>query len=41
MLHVIKANEPLATNQVYAESEDYDFAFGYIRDRCPNAIVKR
>ena len=39
-LRVIKVNEPLAKNQVYVEPGDYDFVFGYIRERCPNATVK-
>ncbi|MBO7673389.1 MAG: hypothetical protein J6S63_00110, partial [Atopobiaceae bacterium] len=34
---VIKVNEPFAKNQVYVEKDDYDFVFGYIRDRCPRA----
>ena len=37
---VIKVNEPLAKNQVYVEPEDYDFVFGYIRERCPRAKVR-
>ena len=39
-LRVIKVNEPMAKNQVYVESGDYDFVFGYIRDHCPNAEVR-
>ena len=39
-LHVIRLGEPLAKNQVYVEAEDYDFVFGYIRKRCPNAKVR-
>lgn len=39
-LRVIKVNEPLAKNQVYVESEDYGFVFGFIHDHCPNADVK-
>ncbi len=39
-LRVIKVNEPLSKNQVYVEPGDYDFVFGFIRDRCPNATVK-
>ena len=39
-LRVIKVNESMAKNQVYVEPGDYDFVFGYIRDRCPNATVK-
>lgn len=37
---VIKVNEPLAKNQVYADGVDYDFVFSYIAERCPNATVK-
>jgi len=37
---VIKVNEPFAKNQVYVEKDDYDFVFGFIRDRCPRAKVK-
>lgn len=37
---VIKVNEPLAKNQVYADGADYDFVFSYIAERCPNATVK-
>ena len=39
-LRVIKANEPLAKNQVYVKPDDYDFVFGSIRDRCPHAKVR-
>lgn len=35
--HTIKVNELLGKNQVYVESADYDFVFGFIRDHCPNA----
>ena len=37
---VIKVNEPLAKNQVYADGADYDFVWNYITSRCPNATIK-
>jgi hypothetical protein len=37
---VIKVNEPLAKNQVYVEKADYEFVYGFIRERCPNAKIK-
>ena len=36
---LIKVNETLFKNQVYAEGEDFDFALDYIVKRCPNAKV--
>ena len=36
---VIKVNEPLAKNQVYAEPQDYDFVWRFITSRCPGAKV--
>lgn len=32
---VIKVNEPLAKNQVYADGRDFDFVLKYISERCP------
>ena len=37
---VIKVNEPLAKNQVYVEKSDYDFVYGFIRERCPHAKLR-
>lgn len=34
--HLIKVNETLAHNQVYAAPEDFDFVAEYIRSHCPN-----
>ena len=36
---LIKVNETLFKNQVYADGEDFDFALDYIVKRCPNAKV--
>ena len=33
--NLIKVNEPFFFNQVYAENEDFDFVFNYIRSHCP------
>ncbi len=33
--HLIKVNETLNKNQVYAEPEDFDFVLDWIRTRCP------
>lgn len=33
--HTIKVNEPFAKNQVYCDSEDFDFVLNYIREHCP------
>ena len=33
--NLIKVNEPFFFNQVYAEDEDFDFVFNYIRSHCP------
>ena len=38
--HLIKVNELLYKNQVYAEDEDFDFVYDYIRTRCPRVISK-
>lgn len=37
---VVKVNETLEKNQVYADGADYDFVFEYICEHCPNATVK-
>lgn len=37
---VIKVNEPLAKNQVYVEKGDYEFVYGFICERCPNAKLR-
>ena len=36
---LIKVNETLFKNQVYADGEDFDFALDYIVKRCPQAKV--
>jgi hypothetical protein len=36
---LIKVNETLFKNQVYADGEDFDLALDYIVKRCPNAKV--
>lgn len=33
--NTIKVNEPLSKNQVYCDSEDFDFLLDYIREHCP------
>ncbi|MBO4872949.1 MAG: hypothetical protein J5496_06005 [Lachnospiraceae bacterium] len=38
--HVIYVNQLLGHNQVYAESEDFDFVRSWIADHCPNAKVR-
>ena len=38
--HLIRLNEKLSRNQVYAEDEDFAFVADYIRTRCRNAKVK-
>ena len=38
--HLIRLNETLSRNQVYAEDEDFAFVAGYIKARCRNAKVK-
>jgi hypothetical protein len=38
--HLIRLNEKLSRNQVYAEDEDFAFVADYIRSRCRNAKVK-
>ena len=35
--HLIKVNGTLSHNQVYCESEDFDFVKNYITSRCPKA----
>lgn len=35
-LHVIKVNELLEKNQVYVQSEDFDFVYDFIISHCPN-----
>ena len=37
--HLIRLNENLNRNQVYAEDEDFAFVADYIRARCRNAKV--
>lgn len=34
--NLIKVNELLEKNQVYATDEDFDFVYDYIRSHCPN-----
>ena len=36
-LHLIKVNQLLERNQVYAQKEDFDFVLDYIRQHCPKA----
>lgn len=36
-LHLIKVNQLLEHNQVYASDEDFDFVYQYIKTRCINA----
>ena len=38
--HLIRLNETLNRNQVYAEDEDFAFVADYIKARCRNAKVK-
>ena len=38
--HLIRVNETLNRNQVYAEDEDFAFVASYIKARCRNAKVK-
>jgi len=38
--HLIRVNEALSRNQVYAEDEDFTFVADYIKARCINAKVK-
>ena len=38
--HLIRLNETLSRNQVYAEDEDFAFVANYIKARCRNAKVK-
>ncbi len=38
--HLIRLNEKLSRNQVYAEDEDFAFVADFIRARCRNAKVK-
>ena len=33
--HTIKVSEPFAKNQIYCDSEDFDFVLNYIREHCP------
>lgn len=35
--NLIKVNERLFRNQVYAEKEDFDFVYNFICEHCPNA----
>lgn len=38
--HLIRLNETLSRNQVYAEDEDFAFVADYIKSRCRNARVE-
>ncbi len=38
--HLIRLNESLSRNQVYAEDEDFAFVADYIKSHCRNAAVK-
>ena len=33
--HTIKVNEAFTKNQIYCDSEDFDFVLNYIREHCP------
>ena len=33
--NTIKVNEPFAKNQIYCDSEDFDFVLNYILEHCP------
>ena len=33
--HTIKVSEPFAKNQIYCDSEDFDFVLNYILEHCP------
>ena len=39
-LHLIKVNQRLDRNQIYAGPEDYDFVWNYITERCVNAKIR-
>lgn len=36
-MHLIKVNQRLNHNQVYARKEDFDFVYSFIKTHCPNA----
>ena len=38
--HLIRVNETLSRNQVYAEEEDFSFVANYLKAHCRNAKVK-
>ena len=38
---LIKVNQLLSHNQVYAEREDFDFVLDYIRSRCPDPKAEK
>jgi predicted DNA repair protein MutK len=38
--HLIRVNETLSRNQVYAEEEDFAFVANYLKEHCRNAKVK-
>ncbi len=38
--HLIRVNEPLEKNQVYAEKADFDFVCSFITQHCTNAKIK-
>ena len=38
--NTIKLNQRFAKNQVYVKSEDYDFVWKYITDRCTKAEIR-
>ena len=40
LFNTIKLSQMLNRNQVYAESEDYDFVYRYIADHCVNAKIR-
>ncbi len=39
--NLIKVNGRLQHNQVYADAEDFDFVYGFLSERCPNARKSR
>ncbi len=39
-LNTIKLNQGLDHNQVYAEDADFDFVLDFIKEHCPNAVIR-
>ncbi len=38
--NLIKLNGRFVNNQVYVEDEDFDFVFSFIKEHCPDAVIK-